>query len=75
MCVGGGGVEEAQKGLNGNSVKSCVTLFYIAPPHSPLPVSLKRITVYVSTVQLCPCVSMHICKCAFSYTLFDYAFV
>lgn len=35
MCVGGGGVEEAQKGLNGNSVKSCVT-FFLFPLLIPL---------------------------------------
>lgn len=52
MCVGGGGVEEAQKGLNGNLVKPCVTLLFYFPSSFPLPVCLRRITVCVSAVPM-----------------------
>lgn len=68
-------VEKAQRDLNGKSVKSCVTIYFLSSfPSSCLSErEMTRITVRVNVVQLCRC--LHACLQLCIHTLFDYAFV
>lgn len=64
-------VEKAQRDLNGKSVKSCVTIYFLSSfPSSCLSErEMTRITVRVNVVQLCRC--LHACLQLCIHTLFD----